>query len=165
MDATERLSLPMLIPGQAQKEFFHNEALHILDALVAGAVEEPPRNEPPASPASGQCYLVGDGPVGDWSNYASHVAVFSEAGWRYVAPVAGMSLLVKSSGTFATSGSAGWEVGTLRASRVIVEGEQVVGPRLAAVADPTGGSTVDAEARLTLQQLLSALRQHGLIAT
>lgn len=102
--------------------------------------------------------------MGDWSDYAGHVAVFSEAGWRFVAPVAGISLLVKSSGTFANSGSAGWEVGTLRASRVIVEGEQVVGPRLAAVADPTGGSTIDAEARLTLEQILSVLRQHGLIA-
>ena len=155
----------MLIPGQAQKEFFHNEALHILDAIIAGAVEEPPRDEPPASPASGQCYLVGSSPVGDWSGYSGHVAVFSEAGWRFVAPVAGMSLLVKSSGIFAIYGSGGWEIGTLRASRVVVDGEQVVGPRLAAVADPAGGSTVDAEARLTLEQILSVLRQHGLIAT
>lgn len=165
MDATERLSLPMLIPGQAQKEFFHNEALHILDAIVAGAVEEPPRDEPPALPASGQCYLVGSNPVDDWSDYPTHVAVFSEAGWRFVAPVAGMSLLVKSSGTFATYGSGGWETGTLRASRVVLDGEQVVGPRLAAVADPAGGSTIDAEARLTLEQILSVLRLHGLIAT
>lgn len=165
MNATERLSLPMLIPGQAQKEFFHNEALHILDAIVAGAVEEPPRDEPPATPASGQCYLVGGSPAGDWSGYSGHVAVFSEAGWRFVAPVAGMSLLVKSTGTFATSGPTGWEVGTLRASRVILEGEQVIGPRAEPIAAPAGGSTVDAEARLTLEQILSVLRQHGLIAT
>jgi hypothetical protein len=165
MDATERLSLPMLIPGQAQKEFFHNEALHILDAITAGAVEELPRDEPPSSPSSGQCYLIGNSPVGDWSGHPSHVAMFGEAGWRFVSPVAGMSLLVKSSGTFATYGSAGWEVGTLRASRVIVDGEQVIGPRAEQIAAPAGGSTVDAEARLTLEQILSALRLHGLIAT
>lgn len=140
-------------------------ALHMLDAIVAGAVEEPPREEPPASPASGQCYLVGSSPVGDWSDHASHVAVFSEAGWRFVAPVAGMSLLVKSSGTFATFGSPGWEVGTLRASQVIVEGEQVIGPQAEPIAAPAGGSTIDVEARLTLEQILSVLRQHGLIAT
>lgn len=140
-------------------------ALQLLDAVVAGAVEEPPRDEPPASPLSGQCYLVGSSPVGDWSQHAGKLAVFSEAGWRFVAPVAGMSLLVKTSETLATYGSAGWEVGTIRASRLLVEGEQVVGPRSAAISDPAGGSTVDAEARFTLQQVLSALRQHGLIAT
>ena len=76
-----------------------------------------------------------------------------------------MSLLVKSSGIFATYRSGGWEIGTLRASRVVMDGEQVVGPRLAAIANPAGGSTVDAEARLALEQILSVLRQHGLIAT
>ena len=38
MEFTPRLSLPTLIPGQAQKELFHNEALQVLDFLVAGAV-------------------------------------------------------------------------------------------------------------------------------
>lgn len=165
METTERLLLPMLIPGQAQKEFFHNEALHVLDAIVAGAVEEPPRDGPPLSPSAGQCYLVGSSPVGDWAKHAGEVAVFSNAGWRFVAPVAGMSLLVKTSGTFATYGSSGWDLGTVRASRVIVEGEQVIGPRSASIATPSGGSTVDAEARITLDQILSTLRQHGLIAT
>lgn len=165
MDATERLQLPMIMPGQAQKEFFHNEALQLLDAVVAGAVEEPPRDDPPQSPSSGQCYLVGSSPIGDWSPHAGKLAVFSEAGWRFVAPVAGMSLLVKTSETLATYGSAGWEVGTIRASRLFIDGVQVIGPRSTAIADPAGGSTIDAEARLSLQQILSALRQHGLIAT
>ena len=35
MNGTPRLSLPFLSPGQAQKEFTHNEALQILDAVVA----------------------------------------------------------------------------------------------------------------------------------
>ncbi len=39
MSATPRLSLPFIVPGQAQKELFHNEALQLLDVLVAGAVE------------------------------------------------------------------------------------------------------------------------------
>lgn len=165
MEATQRLLLPMLFAGQAQKELFHNEALHLLDAIVAGAVEEPPRDDPPASPSSGECYLVGASPTGEWSSHAGHVAAFSSAGWRFIAPVVGMSLVVKASGTCATYGSDGWEVGTLRASRLIVEGEQVVGVRRSAIAGPAGGITVDAEARDTIEQILSALRQHGLIAT
>lgn len=40
---------------------------------------------------------------------------------------------------------------------------QVVGPLGAAIADATGGATVDVEARATLNTLLARLRAHGLI--
>ncbi len=53
MSATHRLALPHILPGQAQKELFHNEALQALDLVVAAAVEEPPRAAPPAAPAPG----------------------------------------------------------------------------------------------------------------
>ena len=52
MNSTDRLSLPLLIAGQAQKELFHNEALQTLDTLVAAAVEDAPANDPPQSPSS-----------------------------------------------------------------------------------------------------------------
>ncbi len=42
MNASQRLALPFILPGQAQKELFHNEALQTLDLVVAAAVEEPP---------------------------------------------------------------------------------------------------------------------------
>lgn len=35
---TARLKLPFLVPGQAQKELFHNEALQIIDMLVQPVV-------------------------------------------------------------------------------------------------------------------------------
>ena len=53
MSSTTRLHLPFLSAGQAQKEFSHNEALQALDFLVAGAVEEGPRNDPPTAPVHG----------------------------------------------------------------------------------------------------------------
>jgi hypothetical protein len=46
-----------------------------------------------------------------------------------------------------------------------INGTQVVGPRGSAIANPSGGATVDAEARIVLSNILSALRTHGLIAT
>ena len=46
-----------------------------------------------------------------------------------------------------------------------VAGTQVVGARGAAVADATGGTTVDAEARTAINTLLARLRSHGLIAS
>lgn len=62
-------------------------------------------------------------------------------------------------------GSNGWEVGTVRCDRLFVDGIQVVGARTDAVADPAGGSTIDAEAREAITVILATLRHHGLIAT
>lgn len=46
-----------------------------------------------------------------------------------------------------------------------VSGTKVVGAQGAAVADASGGATIDAEARTAINTLLSRLRAHGLIAT
>ena len=59
---------------------------------------------------------------------------------------------------------AGWEVGKVRATSLFIDGVQVVGPRAGSVADPSGGPTVDAEARVAITGILAALRQHGLIS-
>lgn len=164
MDMTQRLSLPMIIPGQAQKELFHNEALLLLDAIVAGAVEDEARNDPPDPPAPGSCYLIGDNPVGEWAPYPRHLAVFATGGWRFVAPVAGLAVMIKSSGSTARYGETGWEVGTVRALRLMIDGRQVIGPQLGPIDDAAGGATVDLEARGALSAVLAALRQHGLIS-
>lgn len=63
--------------------------------------------------------------------------------------------------------------GSLRASglampsggSVAINGVQVLGARGAAVADATGGTTVDAEARAAINDLLARMRAHGVIAT
>jgi hypothetical protein len=46
-----------------------------------------------------------------------------------------------------------------------VAGTQVVGAQGAAVADASGGATIDTEARAALNALLARARAHGLIAT
>lgn len=138
-------------------------ALQMLELLVAAAVEEPDRNAPPASPAPGACYIVGSAPTGDWSQFAGHLAAFTSAGWRFVAPAPGMTALVKSSGLIASYSGQGWETGTVRVQRVMVDGVQVLASRAAAIPDPAGGTIVDAEARSALAQILSAMRQHGMI--
>lgn len=45
-----------------------------------------------------------------------------------------------------------------------VDGTKVVGAQGGAITDPTGGATIDAEARTAIGSILSALRAHGLIA-
>jgi hypothetical protein len=153
------------IAGQAQKELFHNEALQVLDCVAAASVEEPPRNDLPASAAEGATYIIGAAPTGVWSGKAGQLANMSAGGWRFVVPTDGMSALVKTNGLRAEYRSGGWAIGTVTAERVEVGGMQVLGAQGAAIASPSGGSTVDAEARSAIGLVLAAMRQHGLIAT
>lgn len=164
MEKTNRLAMPLIIAGQAQKELVHNEALQLLDTLVAGCVEEGPRNDPPAAAAVGECYIVGLSPTGAWAGYAGHIAAFTSAGWKFVAPRVGMVLRNSATQTHVSYEAAGWETGTLRVERVLVDDAQVVGGRRGAIADPAGGGVVDSEGRNAIIAILEALRQHGLIA-
>lgn len=163
MGVSARLNLPFLSAGQAGKEFVHNEALQTLDLVAAAAVEEGPRSDPPASPVVGACYLVGPSPTGEWAGKDQFLAGFTSGGWRYVAPQEGLTALVKSTGSWACYRSANWEIGQLRGSTVVLDGVQVVGPRLSEIAEPTGGDVIDAEGRAAIGQILAALRGHGLI--
>ncbi len=163
MSGTPRLALPFLNAGQAQKEVTHNEALQILDCLVAGAVEEPPRNDPPPSPALGACYLVGASPTGAWGGRAGDVAAYTSGGWRLLPPHEGLSLFVKSNGQHAEYRSGVWEIGSVHASSIVIDGAQILGAQAAPIASPSGGSTIDSEARGAIGAILAAMRQHGLI--
>ena len=165
MSGTPRLALPFLSPGQAQKEFFHNEALQTLDILVAAAVEEPPRAAPPATPSPGAAYIVDATPTGIWTGRALNLAAYTSGGWRFVPPAEGLYTYVKSSGIWGVYRAGAWELGIVRGSNLVLGGVQVVGGQAAAIPNPTGGITTDSEARTAVGQILAALRQHGLIAT
>lgn len=165
MTATPRLALPFLSAGQAQKEFTHNEALQTLDVVAAAAVEEGPLDTPPSSPVLGACYIVGSAPTDAWAGSPQALAAYTSGGWRLIAAIEGMSVYIKAAAVWAKYRSGAWEIGMLRGSSVVIGGEQVVGARAAAIPSATGGATVDAEARSAVDQILAALRQHGLIET
>jgi hypothetical protein len=163
MSGTARLTLPFLSAGQAQKEILHNEALQTLDLLVCAAVEEGPLLSPPTSPVVGACYIVGASPTSDWAGKAQCLAGYTSGGWRFISAINGMSAYVKADGVWANYRSGAWEFGALRGSALVIGGDQVVGSRLAAIASPAGGTSIDTEARTTIDQILAALREHGLI--
>jgi Protein of unknown function (DUF2793) len=163
MSGSPRLALPFLSAGQAQKEATHNEALQTLDILVAAAVEQEPLGDPPAAPAPGACYLVDTSPTGAWAGKPQTVAGYTSGGWRFVAPVEGMTVYVKTTMQFAFYRSGSWEMGQLRGASIIIDGKQVVASRAAAIGSPAGGSTTDIEARATINDVLNVLRHHGLI--
>ena len=142
----------------------HNEALARLDLLAAAAIDGFLINAPPASPALGNCYVVGAAPTGAWAGHALALAGYTEGGWRFIAAIEGLQAVDKASGETVLFRSGAWEKGQIRATKVSVGGDQVVGARLAAVADPTGGTNVDVEARAAIAAILARLRGHGLIA-
>ena len=92
-ELSANLSLPFLMPAQAQKHITHNEALQVLDALVQLAVQDRSLPAPPATPAEGARYIVPVVP-GSWGGAAGSVAVFSGGGWTYHMPRPGWQVYV-----------------------------------------------------------------------
>jgi hypothetical protein len=162
-DATPRFALPYILPGQAQKEQFHNEALLLADGLLHPAIEDGPLVTPPASPQPGQSWLVAAGATGAWAGQAERLATWTESGWRFAAPAAGMQVWKKPAGFHLRWSGSAWIAGEVAAAKVAIGGVQVVGPRQSAVASPSGGTIIDAEARTAVAGLIVALRSHGLI--
>ena len=162
-DATARFALPFILPGQAQKELFHNEALLRADALLHPAVEGGPVAAPPADPLPGQSWIVADGASGALSGHDGELAVWTGGGWRFVAPLAGMLVWQKAAARWVHWTGEAWSGGELPASALVVDGEQVVGPRQASVPSPSGGTIIDAQAREAVSAVIVALRSHGLI--
>lgn len=63
-DETTILSLPLILPAQAQKHVTHNEALVQLDLIVQLAVINRTLTAPPALPALGDRHIVAAGATG-----------------------------------------------------------------------------------------------------
>jgi hypothetical protein len=141
-DVTARHALPNLYVGQAQKEVTHNEALARIDALLHPAVEAK-ATAPIAGLTNshdGQCWLIIAPASGVWSGREGQIARWSGGGWRYLPPVAGMTIWLKSSGKRLFYIDDAWYQPT-------------------AIADPAGGSVIDGEARAAVVAILSHLRQ------
>jgi hypothetical protein len=141
-DATARHSLPNLYVGQSQKELTHNEALARIDALLHPVVEArlaaPPTGLTDAS--DGLCWLISGVATGQWISRSGQLARWSGGSWRYIAPVAGMTLWLRSADKrlFYIAGS--W-----------------VEP--AAINNPSGGAVIDVQARAIAIAILDHLRQ------
>jgi len=163
-ELTPRLALPLLQPGQAQKETTHNEALAVLDLAVQASVLAVGANVPPVAPVAGDAWIVGTAPTGGWGGQARTIAGWTSGGWRFVVPRDGMTVWSIADGQPARFGGGTWTLGVLAGSRVSIAGNDVVGARRDAIADLSGGSVVDIQARAAIGAILGALRGHGLIA-
>jgi len=137
-----RYGLPFLFAGQAQKEAFVNEAHALTDALLHPAVEGE-ADEPPAAPSEGESWLVGATPAGAWADHAGELASYQAGNWIFATPRDGMRVLDRSTAQDVRY-LGGWQ-------------------RPATPAEPTGGTTVDAEARAAIADLIAVLVAGGLL--
>jgi hypothetical protein len=161
-ERSARFGLPFILPGQAQKEVYHNEALAAVDGLLHPAVEGS-LGAPPSDPGEGQCWIVAAGATGSWAGQAERIAMSSAGGWRFLAPAAGMSVWDKGAGVTRRWSGTAWGDGSIAAAALRISGVQVVGMRQPAVPSPSGGTTIDAEARSAVASIIVALKTHGLI--
>ena len=163
MDHSARFAIPLLHPGQQQKEAFHTEAIQRIEALLCATVEGPPVATPTASPTIGNCFLVGSGASGAWAGQEGALACLADGGWRFVAATEGMRVLDRSSGQAIVRRAGVWETGIARVQEVRVGGEKVVGARQPSIALPSGGAVRDGECRAAVSAVITALQAHGLI--
>lgn len=165
-ETTPAIGLPLLHAAQAQKEWTHNEALLMLDALAGGAALHGPAGAPPLDARPGSLWRVGASATGEWAGQEDRLAIASPAGWRFVAVAEGAVFPRASDGAPVRRTAAGWDEGGLALDRLTL-GRLTLGGRAiggaTAVPDPTGGTTVDEEARRALTKLLATLRDQGLV--
>lgn len=89
METTANLSLPYIMPSQAQKHVTHNEALRALDALVQLAVLDRNLSAPPPAPADGDRYIAAADASGAWAGRAGCIAAWQDGGWAFFEPKSG----------------------------------------------------------------------------
>ncbi|QYU66697.1 DUF2793 domain-containing protein [Leptolyngbya sp. 15MV] len=142
--ASARFALPFLFAGQAQKEFFVNEALARLDLLLHPAVEGE-RTAPPDTPGEGQCWLITEPAEGDWHGHAGMIAGYVGGDWTFLAPSPGMRLWDRSTGQALCRMEDQWR-------------------RADEPAAPVGGAIVDSEARAAIVNLIASLGHAGIFS-
>ena len=89
MDFSAKLTLPYLLPNQAQKHVTMNESLRRLDAIVQLSVISADLSSPPDDPSDGDRYLVAEAGTGDWAGMDGQIASFQDGAWAFYPPQAG----------------------------------------------------------------------------
>ena len=107
-DDTTILSLPLILPAQAQKHVTHNEALVALDLIVQLTVIDRTLTAAPALPSVGDRHIVAAGATGPWAGQAARIALFSETGWHFTQALPGWRAHVLAEGQTAVFDGLVW---------------------------------------------------------
>ena len=108
MDHSPRLTLPLIMPSQAQKHVTHNEAIQVLDALVQPVVESRVLTAPPTLPLAGEAWFVPVAATGLWSGHTGEIAAFQSGAWHFLDPASGWQVYVKADKTHYVFDAGAW---------------------------------------------------------
>jgi hypothetical protein len=115
----------------------------MVDALLSASVVDS-LPAPPAAATDCETFRVTAPATGEWEGREDQIAVLTAGSWQFVGPQEGMSIFDRQAATLVHY-SSGWE--------------SAVEPSA-----PTSGTSVDAEARQMLSDLVEALRVTGIFA-
>ena len=107
---TPNLSLPVMMPAQAQKHITHNEALELLDLMVQLTLEADAATSAPSSPTEGQSWGIGNGATGVWAGQDGKIASWRGGGWLFVAPQDGWLAWCRASAALKVFSAGQWVV-------------------------------------------------------
>ena len=140
-DDTTILSLPLILPAQAQKHVTHNEALVQLDLIVQLAVINRTLTTAPVLPTLGDRHIVAAAATGVWAGQSGRIAFFSETGWQFVQPLPGWQAHVLAEGQTAVFDGLEW--------KTLADGPLTVA-RLGVSATPDGTNRLSVSSDATL---------------
>lgn len=145
-DQSPNLSLPYLLPSQAQKHVTHNEALRRLDTMVQLALQDVGATEPPLDPEEGDIHALGSGASGAWAGQDGRLAAFADGAWSFLVPKEGWRA---------------WDVATATL-RIFSAGDWLpVTPELQNLDGLGVGTTSDATNRLAVASAATLLTHAG----
>lgn len=139
---TQSFDLPLLFPGQVQKEFFVNQALTLIDSLLSQTLVAS-ESTPPSAALDGSAFRATAGATGEWAGHEDEIAVRVAGAWHFVAPFAGMRLHDQAQGQIIVYGTQ-WETA-------------------GGISAPQGGSNADTEARTAIAELIAALQKVAIL--
>jgi len=120
-----------------------NEALALTDSLMHCSVEGT-LAAPPTAPEEGAAWIVAAAPSGAWTGRAGAIAMRQSGNWLFAEPREGMRIYDRSAGLYL---------------RFTDSWQSPVAP-----AEPSGGTIVDAEARVAIDTIIAALRTAGILS-
>ena len=97
MDQTSRLTLPYLLPNQAQKHVTLNETLDQLDNLIGAYARSRQTSVEPGTPEAGDIYILPVGASGaQWTSFTGgDLVIFRDGSWQSLPKPAGLLVWIE----------------------------------------------------------------------
>ncbi len=109
-DQSTILSLPHILPSQAQKHVTHNEALRLLDVMVQLTVQQRSLSAPPASPVLGDRHIIALAPTGAWAGHPRDIALWNGSAWEFFDPLQGWRAYVVAEAAIVVFDGTNWTI-------------------------------------------------------